>query len=167
MARIGAILAVMLALAGMAQAEGRSSLWPDIPEASGTPHPEGNEYWRKQHMKLMVHDRDATVHAGDRAVGASLKGCFECHSVEDEQGTPVTYASDRHFCRVCHDFAAVKVDCFTCHRSTPDGVDEARAHAGLMSAPGGETGMRTLSAYLFGTAPRAAMRMNSKAEAGE
>ncbi|WP_137702286.1 hypothetical protein [Marimonas lutisalis] len=167
MARIAAILAFMLALAGMAQAEERSSLWPDIPKASGTPHPEGNEYWRKQHMELMKHDRDETMYEGDRQVQASLKACFDCHAVEDETGTPVTYASDKHFCRVCHDYAAVKVDCFMCHRSTPDGVDEGSAHARLMSEPEGETGVKSLSAYLMGKAPKAAMRTNSQAETGE
>lgn len=115
----------------MAGAEERSALWPEVPAATGDPHPEGNAYWRKNHMALMRHDRDLTMRDGDRQIAASLKGCFECHAATDASGTVVTYASEKHFCRACHDFVAVKVDCFTCHRSTPDGVDERAEHAAI------------------------------------
>ena len=113
----------------------RSALWPDIPAATGTPHPEGNEYWRKNHMTLMRHDRNLTMREGDREIGASLKKCFDCHTVTDSSGAALTYTDDRHFCRSCHDFAAVKVDCFVCHRSTPDESDKVRAHAAARPEP--------------------------------
>lgn len=102
-----------------------------VPKAIGEPHPEGNEYWRRYHMVLMNHDRDLTVRDDEREIGASLAQCFECHTVNDAAGTPVTYQDERHFCRACHEFTAVRVDCFMCHRSTPDGVDESPGHAGL------------------------------------
>lgn len=125
---------VLMLAAGMSArnlaAEDRSSLWPDIPKATGAPHAEGNEYWRKHHMEMMRHDRDLTMRDGDRQIAASLKGCFDCHTVRDASGATLTYASEKHFCRSCHDFAAVKVDCFTCHRSTPDGIDEHAGQAG-------------------------------------
>ena len=118
----------------------RASLLPDIPKGIGEAHAEGNGFWRRNHMDMMRHDRNLTLRMGEREIAASLKGCFECHAVNDDQGMPVTYASDKHFCRVCHDYAAVKVDCFTCHRSTPDGVDEhaisGREHAMLPLAEG-------------------------------
>jgi hypothetical protein len=160
MVRIVVFLALVLSLAAVVvQAEERSSLWPAVPEATGAAHPEGNEYMRKRHMDLMRHDRDLTMHEGDREIGASLKQCFDCHAAKDDHGQVVTYASDKHFCRVCHDFVAVKVDCFMCHRSTPEGVDEGSAHADagvLMPRPEGDAG--AVAAYLRGVAPRAAMR---------
>lgn len=127
---IRALLAVLaLAWGAEAMAEDRSALWPDIPAATGDPHPEGNAYWRKNHMTLMQHDRDLTLRMGDREIQASLKACFSCHTATDAAGQVLTYADEGHFCRSCHDFAAVRVDCFMCHRSTPDGVDEGAAHA--------------------------------------
>ncbi|KUJ80513.1 hypothetical protein AVO45_05550 [Ruegeria marisrubri] len=140
---------LLLAWSSGAMAEERSSLWPDVPAATGEPHPEGNEYWRKNHMALMKHDRDLTMHLGDREIGASLKGCFECHTTTNASGKILTYADEGHFCRTCHDFAAVKVDCFSCHRSTPEGVEEDAQHAAIRpEVPGGEDGRNEILAYL-------------------
>jgi hypothetical protein len=111
-----AFLAVM-GFAGVAAAEGPL---PVVPAATGEPHSEGNEYWRKHHMELMRHNRDLTLREGERDIEASLGQCFDCHAVQDDAGVELTAEDDRHFCRVCHDYAAVKVDCFMCHRSTPD-----------------------------------------------
>lgn len=149
MTRVFLLIGVLLGLAGMTSAQERSSLWPDIPKATGEPHPEGNEFWRRNHMSLMRHDRDLTMHDGNRDIQASLKGCFECHAATDDAGQIVTYESEKHFCRACHDYAAVKVDCFMCHRSTPDGVDEsAAAHAALSRDRGAGADENGLIAYL-------------------
>ena len=141
------ILAILIALGltGPVHAD-EHELWPDVPKATGEPHPEGNEYWRKNHPRLLKHDRDLTMYQGERQVQASLKQCFDCHAVKDESGQPVTYADERNFCRVCHDFAAVKVDCFMCHRSTPEGVDETalQERADARSLP------ERITAYLEG-----------------
>ena len=145
MTRVLAFVCLVLGLALPALAEERSAFWPQVPVATGEAHPQGNEAMRKQHMEMMKHDRDSTMYEGDRDVKASLSECFECHAVKDDRGTPVTYADDKHFCRVCHDFAAVKVDCFMCHRSTPDGVEEPSAHA---LAPQEPMSRSRLQAYL-------------------
>ena len=141
MARIAILFGLLIALAGGVMAEDRASLLPDIPKATGEAHSEGNGFWRRNHMDMMRHDRDLTLRMGEREIEASLKGCFDCHAAKDEQGQVVTYDSDKHFCRVCHDYAAVKVDCFMCHRSTPDGVDEhaisGRDHA-MLPLPEGD-----------------------------
>lgn len=136
MIRLLLSLVLILGAVQGASAEERSSLWPEIPKATGAPHPEGNEYWRRNHMNLMRHDRDLTMRQGDRQIEASLKECFTCHAAKDEAGQVVTYESEKHFCRACHDFAAVKVDCFMCHRSTPEGVDETADHASALLPPG-------------------------------
>ncbi|MGV6811826.1 MAG: hypothetical protein ACWA47_06240 [Brevirhabdus sp.] len=150
MIRLAAFLALLLALALPAGAEERASLLPEIPKGTGDPHPEGNEYWRKNHMKLMKHDRDEVVHNGQRVVAGSLKECFDCHTVKDAEGHVVTVQDERHFCRTCHDYAAVKVDCFMCHRSTPDGVDEGSLHAMTpMPRPKGPS-VASLLGYLTG-----------------
>ena len=142
-------LCLFFACATPGAAEG---LGPVIPKATGDSHPEGNTYMRRWHMDMMKHDRDVTVYQGVRPVGASLDGCFDCHTVRDDAGLPVTAADERHFCRTCHDYAAVKVDCFDCHRSTPDGFDEPRAHAFLSRIPeyprNGENEFKAMQAYL-------------------
>ncbi|MCB1330540.1 MAG: hypothetical protein KDK28_14400, partial [Maritimibacter sp.] len=88
------------------------------------------------HMVYMLHDRNLTMRDGIRDLGpedheikASLAECFDCHAIMDEAGEPVTVADERHFCRVCHDYAAVEVDCFMCHRSTPADNTAYRAMA--------------------------------------
>lgn len=134
MFRLLLIFALALGHAGVASAEEHGSpvskMLPQLPPATGEPHPEGNEFWRARHMELLSHDRDKTLREGERDIQASLKECFVCHQAKDENGTPVTADSPKQFCRVCHDFVGVKVDCFVCHRSTPDGVDEEALRAG-------------------------------------
>jgi len=128
MKRLFAILFLLSGLTGSAAfADSSSSLLPAIPQATGEPHPEGNEYWRRHHMELLKHDRDLTLRDGERDIDASLGQCFTCHAVTDDAGEPVTVESEKHFCRVCHDYAAVQVDCFMCHRSTPSEDDLGQA----------------------------------------
>jgi len=127
------VLVLTLAAAKPVAADETSRFLPEIAKGTGQPHAEGNDYWRRNHMVMMKHDRDLTMYNGDRAVAASLGGCFDCHAVKDEAGQPVTYQDARHFCRSCHDYAAVRVDCFMCHRSTPEGFDEPPLRAALGS----------------------------------
>ncbi len=153
MGRIAWVIVLLLAGISPVSAQERSSFLPDIPKATGKPHAEGNEYWRRNHMDLMRHDRDSTLRQGDRDIGASLKGCFDCHAATDSAGAIVTYESEKHFCRACHDYVAVKVDCFMCHRSTPDGVDETTSHAAVIApVPQGDGDGSSIVAYLRGIA---------------
>lgn len=85
------------------------------------------DWMRRFHMTALNHKRDDTVHDGIRTPKFSLKGCIDCHAVEGADGKPVTVKDERHFCRSCHDYAAVKVDCFECHASRPDEADQAQA----------------------------------------
>ena len=126
-----AFLAVF-GLIGGAAADGAG---PVVPPATGEPHPV-DENWRANHMVFMKHDRDLTMRDGvrdlapeDAEIRASLGECFDCHSVKDETGQDVTFEDERHFCRVCHDYTAVTVDCFSCHRSTPADNKAYRAMA--------------------------------------
>ncbi|WP_035692026.1 hypothetical protein [Azospirillum halopraeferens] len=76
-------------------------------------------FMRRNHMDLLKHQRDDTVHGGIRPANHSLNACVTCHAVKGDDGHPVTVADSRHFCRTCHDTTAVRVDCFSCHTSTP------------------------------------------------
>jgi hypothetical protein len=77
------------------------------------------EWMRRNHMTALLHQRDKTVHAGERGSKFSLRGCIECHAVKGEDGRAVSVSDPRHFCRSCHDYAAVHIDCFECHASQP------------------------------------------------
>lgn len=98
---------------------------PSVPEAvKGEQCVEDTDFMRKNHMDLLQHQRDETMHKGIRTKKHSLKECFTCHIVKDADNKPVTVKNPKHFCRECHDYAAVKVDCFQCHTSVP-GEDPA------------------------------------------
>ena len=44
---------------------------------------------------------------------------MNCHAVNGADGQPVGYADPKHFCRSCHDYESVSIDCFECHDSKP------------------------------------------------
>ncbi len=118
---------VLAGLVGMTVATGEVP-YPDIPKGRGEACVEDTEYMRRNHMTLLMHQRDDTMHKGIRSKRHSLKECLDCHAVAGADSTPVTVADPQHFCRSCHDYAAVKIDCFQCHASRPerDTVAEAR-----------------------------------------
>jgi hypothetical protein len=66
---------------------------------------------RRDHMKMLVHQRDRTVRQGQREPRFSLKGCVDCHA---SQKTGSVLGKEG-FCSSCHEYAAVKIDCFECH----------------------------------------------------
>lgn len=140
-----ALLAVLVLppLGAGAQQEGRTP-HPVVPKASGGQCVADAAFMRKNHMKLLGHQRDATVHDGIRPVDRSLKACVACHAVPGADGRPVTVADPKHFCRACHDFTAVKVDCFECHASRPDAADRKAD----LPLPPGHTDVARLGAYL-------------------
>ncbi len=88
------------------------------------------DFMRRNHMNLLDHQRDETVHSGVRTKRYSLKGCIDCHAVNGEDGVPVIADNPKHFCRTCHDYAAVRIDCFQCHASRPAPGSTAKASAG-------------------------------------
>ena len=93
---------------------------PGIPDAiKGDQCVEDTDFMRKNHMEILLHQRDETMYKGVRTKKHSLKECFTCHVVKDTAGKPVTVSNPKHFCRECHDYAAVSIDCFQCHTSTP------------------------------------------------
>lgn len=121
---IASLLASLAGFTGAAYASGteenRNPLLPVIPEGQGTRCVEDTEFMRRNHMDLLKHQRDETMLKGVRTKKYSLKECLDCHVVYGADEVAVTASSPSHFCRACHDYAAVSIDCFECHASRPE-----------------------------------------------
>jgi [DsrC]-trisulfide reductase subunit J len=89
---------------------------PAIEAARGEACVADPAFMRRNHMNLLKHQRNETVHLGVRDARASLKGCIECHA---SAATGSVAQAPGDFCASCHSFAAVKIDCFECHASKP------------------------------------------------
>jgi len=66
---------------------------------------------RRNHMNFILHERNVTVHEGIRTKQYSLKNCVDCHA---DPKTGSVLGKDG-FCASCHQYAAVRIDCFECH----------------------------------------------------
>ena len=73
------------------------------------------EVMRRDHMKFLDHQRDATVIDGERGSRYSLVGCMDCHNPASESGEVIRHDDPRHFCTECHAYTSVRIDCFECH----------------------------------------------------
>jgi hypothetical protein len=78
------------------------------------------EFMRRNHMHLLNHKRDKTVRQGIRTKDASLSACVDCHADKKADGSFIPVNAPGQFCSACHEYTAVKLDCFECHRTTPD-----------------------------------------------
>jgi hypothetical protein len=91
---------------------------------------------RRYHMDNLVHGRDDVVIDGDRTGEYSIAGCVDCHA-GPRKGTneylPVN--AEGQFCETCHDYVAVSLDCFQCHRSTPGESGSKIGAVGLNRLP--------------------------------
>ena len=103
------------------------------------------EIMRREHMNFLLHQRDATVHDGERGSQYSLTGCMDCHNPSESAETAVRYSDPEHFCAGCHIYASVKIDCFECHADR--GLTELQQ--GLLDAPatGDLSALQTFRAY--------------------
>ena len=75
---------------------------------------------RRNHMDKLFHKRDQTMHQGIRTADASINECVSCHAAKNDSGHFVPVTDERQFCQGCHERVAVKLDCFQCHRTTPE-----------------------------------------------
>jgi predicted CXXCH cytochrome family protein len=105
---------------------------PAIPKGKGDHCVRDTDFMRRYHMTMLKHQRDETVHDGVRNGDFSIKACVACHAVNGADGQPVSYADPRHFCRSCHSYASVSIDCFECHASKP-AVEEKAPQAGTFA----------------------------------
>lgn len=103
-------------------------------------------FMRRNHFELIKHQRDVTVHQGIRKTTDSLAGCVDCHAKRDEQGQAIPVNADGQFCESCHEYAAVSIDCFSCHSAVPNASNAVagsrdpavveKAHAAIENAQG-------------------------------
>ena len=118
------LLTASAAVAGLALADaaraaeiaGRTPLPAIERAAQGEPCIAASAVMRRDHMEMLKHQRDATVHGGVRGAKASLKACIGCHASVQ---TGSVAKAETNFCVSCHTYAAVKIDCFECHASRP------------------------------------------------
>ncbi len=109
-----AVLAIMLTVAGFADAgESRAQrvALPVIKIEKGAACVAPTEEMRRDHMKMLLHQRDRTVRQGLREPRFSLKNCVNCHASR-ETGSVL---GKEGFCSSCHSYASVSIDCFECH----------------------------------------------------
>ncbi len=94
----------------------KSAIGPVVKTYKGDKCVEPTEEMRRNHMKKILHQRDETMHKGIRTQKYSLKNCIDCHA---DPKTNSVLGKDG-FCESCHVYAAVSIDCFTCHSSSPE-----------------------------------------------
>jgi hypothetical protein len=120
------LLAVLLA--GALVTLGGCSSGPEPTAVAGTAKAaklkqcvEPTDFIRRNHMELIKHQRDETVHKGVRATKHSLVGCVDCHVQLDKQGRAVPVNAEQQFCDACHEKIGMELTCFACHSPVPNG----------------------------------------------
>ena len=63
---------------------------------------------------MLKHQRDDTVRGGIRGAKYGLKECIDCHA---SRTTGSVAQAPANFCVSCHEYTAVRIDCFECHTS--------------------------------------------------
>ena len=119
----GALVAALLAISAVSVASSE----PETSSSGRVPKPvvqiekgdkcvEDEDFMRRNHMKLLLHQRDETMHKGIRTKKYSFQNCIDCHASKKNNSV---LGSNENFCQSCHSYAAVKLDCFECHSSKP------------------------------------------------
>ncbi len=121
-----AVLALGGAPAGAA--DGRVPL-PELAKPKGEACVEPTDVMRRNHPDFLKAQRDDTMHLGIRSGKYSLTGCIGCHAAPDPKAKDPTVKSIEPFCESCHTYAAVKLDCWSCHN--PKLTEAARQAANL------------------------------------
>jgi hypothetical protein len=101
---VAGIIAALLAVAANAEAP---KFKIELGEACVAPVAE----MRRDHMDMLLHQRDRTMRQGLREPRFSLKNCVDCHA---SRATGSVLGKEG-FCSSCHEYTAVKMDCFECH----------------------------------------------------
>jgi len=128
--RCAALVALLVAFTGAAFADAPIGAAasrvprPAISAGAGDKCVEDTAFMRRNHMALLKHQRDRTVHEGIRTARHSLANCVTCHA--DAKTGRVTGSKDA-FCEGCHTYAGVKLDCFECHADRPGAAVTADA----------------------------------------
>jgi hypothetical protein len=127
---LGALLAVSLVAVAADGDEGKKSSRvpkPHVVIEKGDKCVEDEAFMKRNHMKLLMHQRDETMHKGIRTTKYSLQNCIDCHASRKNNSV---LGSNDNFCQGCHSYVAVKIDCFECHSSKPKPVAARAVAAG-------------------------------------
>ena len=109
------MLAVSVTLAAGASGT-KPTFGPAVKAYKGDKCVEDTEYMRRNHMQVILHQRDETTHRGIRTQKHSLKNCIDCHA---DPKTNSVLGKDG-FCESCHVYTSVSIDCFSCHSAAPE-----------------------------------------------
>ena len=94
---------------------------PEIPPAvKGEQCVEPTDVMRRKHMDYLMHQRDETMHRGIRTTKYSLTECLECHVPAESEAQEAGMSDEQHFCKNCHVYTGVTIDCFECHATKPE-----------------------------------------------
>lgn len=139
------LLAGLFATSASFAAEGRKSTRVPLPRVnitqSGEKCVEPADVMRREHMNFILHQRDETMHRGIRTRKHSFKNCVNCHA---DPASGSVLGKDG-FCSSCHHYAAVHVDCFSCH------TDKAEKKTGML--PGEHTVRQRLTGLIQRSTP--------------
>jgi len=126
--RLAALAVLVAAFSGLLYAgagkEGGRTPLPAVTIENGGKCVRDTGWMRRNHMTLLMHQRDDTMYQGVRGTDEALRNCIDCHA-SSETGSVI--GSDRAFCQGCHTYAAVSLDCWDCHNPK---VVRAGAEAG-------------------------------------
>jgi nitrate reductase gamma subunit len=136
-ASFAAVMVMMLIPFGLAVSQvwaqgGWPTARPDFSEFARA-HKAENTAAIRYHPNFLMFHRSVVVYRGARAEGNNIERCVTCHAVKDAEQQPVSYEDPKHFCRGCHEKAAVNIDCFECHNSKPLPESSASAATGQFS----------------------------------
>lgn len=126
MKRIAKLLSVLpallvLTLSAPATAGDKEGAGPYIPApVKGEQCVEDTAVMRKDHMKFLKGHRDEALREGIRTKQYSLKECIECHVPPKAEAQAAGRSEGDHFCKNCHMYTGVKLDCFECHATRPE-----------------------------------------------
>ena len=116
-----ALLLVLPAMVGTFQvaASGWTKPAPDFTKLARAHKKDDPTVMISNHPRFLFHTRSLAVYQGVRHDIDTIEKCVDCHAEQNAQGQTVGFDDPQHFCRGCHNRAAVKIDCFECHNSMP------------------------------------------------
>jgi hypothetical protein len=126
---VAVVAAGMLAVSAVmaaGTAGAKPALGPTVKTFKGDKCVEDTDFMRRNHMKVILHQRDETMHRGIRTQKYSFKNCVDCHA---DPKTNSVLGKDG-FCESCHVYASVSIDCFTCHSAAPEKNEQPPKAAG-------------------------------------
>lgn len=139
---INKLLSVLIAAAALLLAVPASAgeLGPQIPKPlKGEKCVEDTSDMRRNHMDYLKKHRDEALREGIRTEKYSLKECLDCHV------SPTASANEEHFCKTCHAYTGVTLDCFECHNTRPQPSSSSLPRANAINSPESEALLKTFA----------------------